>query len=532
MSASFYILCASWMLLLLSGGGKNLIIWAAFCAVSLFSLLLARPLKTGRGSLLLLWTIWLLACSAFSLEPLNSFAGIGLWMGCFVCYLAASSASRRESALFVKILLWTAGVFSLLVLAGAAFGVEAGKLLLPPNRNYAAAVIACAFGASAWDFIGAERGTRRCVVCGALLLLMLSALLVLKSRGALMGASAGLAFACVQRGRKRLLVWLGGGVLAAALLAPALFSSILKSHDAFRYERLHIWASAFKACADKPLFGWGPGCFERAYLQNNFPAFNGFSYYNYYTGNAHSQLLQQAAETGLAGAALFALFFLPPLLRSGRGVERERAMLMAFAVISLVDGIMALPLIAATMFLLAGLLDSGAGQDGAYPLPAAVAPLALSLFLAAYETYGGLVLSPMNGERYASASASALTPPQAAELLSRAVELAPENAVYRMRLAAAIEDTGLRGLAWPQLARAVELEPNSPAVAQQMALLLNAKGDADGAAAFLAIARGNAARFAGYKPQSGYERALLACDPAAVEKLEAAAASGKNRKRR
>ncbi|HOX23427.1 MAG TPA: hypothetical protein PLL10_08185, partial [Elusimicrobiales bacterium] len=68
----------------------------------------------------------------------------------------------------------------------------------------------------------------------------------------------------------------GGGLLLALLFSQSGTESLLKGHDAFRYGRLNIWKAAVAACAEKPLFGWGPGCFERAYLQHNFPSFNGF----------------------------------------------------------------------------------------------------------------------------------------------------------------------------------------------------------------------------------------------------------------
>src|SRR5262249_18944866 len=58
---------------------------------------------------------------------------------------------------------------------------------------------------------------------------------------------------------------------------------------------------------DHPLFGVGPGLFERGFLMHNFPAPEGSrpTRYGMRSAHAHSEFLQMAAETGWPGLALF-----------------------------------------------------------------------------------------------------------------------------------------------------------------------------------------------------------------------------------
>ena len=551
MNLHFCALSGAWLVLLLSGGGKSLPVWAVFAAVLTVCLFALR--KGPRAGALLLWALWLAACCVFSVEPLNSFWHLSLWLLYFVSYVcAAAYGGEAERALFAKLLLWAAGLFSALIVVGNMFGADPAKLLLPPNQNYTAALIAAAFVGLVWALLNGTAGKARFCARAALLFLLGAALLEIKSRGAVLGAVAGFAYLCFYLDKKRLLAWTAGAVLLSALLAPSALDPLLKKHQRFRYERVNIWKTAALSALEKPLFGWGPGCFERAYLQKNFPAFNGFSYYNNYTGNAHSQLLQQAAETGVVGALFFLLFFLPKFRLRDKTRLPFAAMLLCLFFMALFDGIMALPLIAVTMFMLAAFAENGEEPAQDYDRRIILSALffaALGLVLgtasqtlrAASVSAGQnrvealnklLIFYPQDDAPYAALADMALSPGAGADLLQRAVAQNPNNAVYRFRLAQAQTALGAPEQAEEQLRRSLELEPNFQRAALALASFRLSAGDSASAIILLERADASQRHFSGYKPQSGYEAELLAQDEERAGLLRAAVTAVKRGKKK
>lgn len=74
------------------------------------------------------------------------------------------------------------------------------------------------------------------------------------------------------------------------------------STDASNVERLNRWNSAFRMIEERPIVGWGPGCYQFCYAP--------FQDYRYLTiistnlgdgGNAHSEFIGPTAETGFVG---------------------------------------------------------------------------------------------------------------------------------------------------------------------------------------------------------------------------------------
>lgn len=551
MSLHFCALSGAWLVLLLSGGGKVLPFWAVFAVVLAVCLLGLR--KGPRAGLLFLWGLWLVACCIFSVEPLNSFWHLSLWVLYFASYAcAAAYGGEAERAVFAKLLLWTAGLFSVLIVIGNVFGADPAKLLLPPNQNYSAALIAAAFVGLVWSLLGGTAGRLRFIWRVALLVLLGAALLEIKSRGAVLGAAAGFAYLCVYLGKKRLLAWTAGVVLLSALLAPSALAPLLKKHQRFRYERVNIWRTAAMSALEKPVFGWGPGCFERAYLQKNFPAFNGFSYYNNYTGNAHSQFLQQAAETGIVGALFFLLFFLPKFRLRDKTRLPFAAMLLCLFFMALFDGIMALPLIAVTMFILSAFAENKEERTQEYDRRI----LLSALFFAAVGLVSGeaaqslrkvfapvgqnrvetlnkmLIFYPQDDAPHAALAEMAQSPGAGAELLKRAVALNPHNAVYRFRLAQALTALGAQGQAEAQVRRSLELEPNFQRAALALASFRLSAGDVTSATMLFERADASQRRLSGYKPQSGYEAELLVRDDERAGLLRSAVAGASRGKKK
>lgn len=80
------------------------------------------------------------------------------------------------------------------------------------------------------------------------------------------------------------------------------------STDASNVERLNRWYSAFGMIQERPVMGWGPGCYQFCYAP--------FQDYRYQTiistnlgdgGNAHSEFIGPTAETGFVGLATVVL---------------------------------------------------------------------------------------------------------------------------------------------------------------------------------------------------------------------------------
>ena len=76
------------------------------------------------------------------------------------------------------------------------------------------------------------------------------------------------------------------------------------STDASNVERLNRWNSAFRMIEERPVMGWGPGCYQFCYAP--------YQDYRYQTiistnlgdgGNAHSEYIGPTAETGFVGLA-------------------------------------------------------------------------------------------------------------------------------------------------------------------------------------------------------------------------------------
>lgn len=74
------------------------------------------------------------------------------------------------------------------------------------------------------------------------------------------------------------------------------------STDASNVERLNRWYSAYGMIQERPVFGWGPGCYQFCYAP--------FQDHRYHTiistdfgdgGNAHSEFIGPTAETGILG---------------------------------------------------------------------------------------------------------------------------------------------------------------------------------------------------------------------------------------
>jgi O-antigen ligase len=121
------------------------------------------------------------------------------------------------------------------------------------------------------------------------------ALVLSRTRGAWLGALAGLAVVAVLRAPRTL--WLLTAAVAALLLArPGPIMDRLTVTDASSRDRYYMWQAGIDMILEKPIFGQGPGQVERVY-----PGFRWPEAPNPRAPHLHDNAVQIAAERGLPG---------------------------------------------------------------------------------------------------------------------------------------------------------------------------------------------------------------------------------------
>jgi len=223
-----------------------------------------------------------------------------------------------------------AGGLAVLVLLGLA--EQAGLIDLGGYRTIAAeGRLHSLFSNSGWlgeyvviatplalaALLSSGRRTRR--AGQALLILVVATLLLSHQRGAWLAVLAQCAFAVAffgpgrwrePRVRRAALVLLPATVLGASLLAaaqPGLVAGLAgRFTQSDLYLRPHMWRAATGLFLERPWLGWGIGSYELA-LERNASASDVPAEAH---GEAHSTVLQLAAERGLAGLLGLALLVL------------------------------------------------------------------------------------------------------------------------------------------------------------------------------------------------------------------------------
>lgn len=554
-----FVICW-WLTLAFSGGGYSggtasgwfaggvawrALWWYIFGAV-FFAAVLRGTVRLGSLSAefgarpaFLLYVGWTLLAVFFSPEPFLSLEqGAAVLIAGLVYFAAQGSFGQREREAFFKTLISAAFLCAALTagcswLTGRPFG--ACGFLFPPGINYTAGLVAAGAAAAfamLWD--PEYRPDRKRIMWG-FWLFMAAALVAMRSRGALAGLAAACALVLVMRGRTRLLAWSAAALIAGAVFMPAgWLGYLLKADDAFAFSRLDIWRTALSAVSENPLFGLGPGRFERYFLAHQFPSFDGFVYYGRYTGLAHSQPLAVAVETGVAGC-LFYLWFIGGTLAAAKRHSSQdiKAAAAASALFtgSLFSEILLLPVNLALFMLLLGFC---ARRETAGPQTAEKPGTALVIGLVVWLLAGGFALFRARTDNAPSEKtlirAAVVYPHDAAlwftragnaaaekpvnlararAFAARAAELYPTNAVYLCRQAALAAASGDFTAAQTAAERAVALEPNSPAAGFLLAKVYFSQGKLPAALAQYNRAADNAARFSAVSARGGYAETLL-----------------------
>ena len=330
---------------LASGGLRNP--WA-FTLAALFLWGAASRSRLPRIPFAPLWGAWL-AWSAFSAvtsaEPWRGLSDLAYRVAGLGIFSLALNATEEDKKSWRLIAL---AAFPLIEICAILISIESypNTGVLYPYYNYTGAVAAvgAAFGLAS-TFSKEEGESPLAILCT---LASWGWLLWAGSRGGLLAASVGSIFVLMRCEKK----WVAGtfaGICAVGFLGLFLTGSpILKLHKMESNLRPQLWTSAIKIANDSPILGEGPGQFDRGFLRHNFPApkGTGLTRYGRVSAHAHSELLQEAAETGWPGAFLLAIAILATL---GGAWTRKRpdagALGGAFALLTqgLFDNIFALP---------------------------------------------------------------------------------------------------------------------------------------------------------------------------------------------
>jgi len=144
------------------------------------------------------------------------------------------------------------------------------------------------------------------------------ALVVSQTRGAWLGAAAGLALLAAVRAPR--LLALGAALLLLLVLArPQALGSRLTLSDASSVDRYYMWQAGLDMVLDKPVFGQGPGMILSAYPRYRWPEAP-----NPQAPHLHDNVLQIAAERGLPGLAFFLWWFGATALAAWRQARAAR----------------------------------------------------------------------------------------------------------------------------------------------------------------------------------------------------------------
>ena len=200
----------------------------------------------------------------------------------------------------------------------------------------------------------------------------LVALVLLMSRGALLGVLAGLAvlLACRWRGltsRGRLLA-AAAAFLFLLAVAAALTSRFQASEDPYRFERLRIWAADLRCFVAHPWLGVGPGIFRHIAQRYNFPLEEIVRFgRNFET--PHGDYLGLLVEMGLPGLMMgllvLGMVFRRLSVQRRSGEAMAEGLLCALAALSahaLVEDLSTRPGLTVTMACLVGVCLSREGR--------------------------------------------------------------------------------------------------------------------------------------------------------------------------
>jgi O-antigen ligase/Flp pilus assembly protein TadD len=448
-----------------------------------------RPRGRGSGALLPALLLPGLALLSALGAPYPYAAGLGL-----MDRIAAGGAFAAAAILFTlpadlvlltRILIGSGTAQAIVALAAYPVGGPAAAAVVFLNRNHLGAFLNVALLLALCGLDEALR--RRARVPAGLLIgagtVILAAILILQSRGALLGLAAGAILVLARRWRfwrplpRRVVL----GLLLAALFAGGVLVGrrFASSEDPDRFRRLAIWRASAALVREHPFLGLGPGQFPHEAPRHNFPLERSPVRYGRSFSGAHSGFLTYAAEDGVP-AALFLVVTIAGVVfvltrRAGEGAPGAAllgtaAALTALAAQGSVEDLQDRPVIVLSAALLAGSALAAACGWRARPSragdPPTRRPLAAGAFavLVGVVLLGGVVL-PYAGWRTAADARAAGR--EGIGLMRHAARIDPLNPLPHHDLAMAILNSGPPDRArWVdavlELDQARRLDPREP----------------------------------------------------------------------
>jgi O-antigen ligase len=311
----------------------------------------ARPIRTGALAVVV---ATLLAWAVASRSPLGApYApdALARWGALFGLACGASVLSARRRLVLQAVTIGAAAVATL----GLLQHFELVKLSIPVfstpgstfgNRNLAAEVIAmalpCGLGA-----LWVARSDARAAMLGAVVLELVF-LAVTRTRGAWLGAALGVAATLILARRRwsRISIVAGAVALVVAVVAAAVpgrpnphdagdtkrYAGILKVlEDSFDptstapRTRLGLWSRTIRIVREFPLVGVGPGNWPVVFPRYAEPGAmrDGVLTATVAPRQAHNDLLQLTAETGVVGLVAFGLLIAGTTIVVGRRLRAE-----------------------------------------------------------------------------------------------------------------------------------------------------------------------------------------------------------------
>ncbi len=464
----------------------------------------ARPRGRASGALLPALVLPGLALLSALGAPFPYAAGLGL-----MDRIAAGGALAAAAMLFTlpadlvlltRILIASGSAQAIVAIAAYPVGGPTAAAVVFLNRNHLGAFLNVALLLA---LCGLDEALRRRARGPAGLLIgagtvILAAILILQSRGALLGLAAGAVLVLARRWR----FWrpLPRRVVFALLIAALLAGGVLvarrfaSSEDPDRFRRLAIWRASGAMVREHPFLGLGPGQFPHEAPRHNFALERSPVRYGRSFSGAHSGFLTYAAEDGVPAAALLVVTLAGVVFvltrRAGEGAPGAAllgtaAALTALATQGLVEDLQDRPVIVLSAALLAGSALAAACGWRASPSRAtaepARRPLAAGAFavLVGFACLGGVVL-PYAGWHTAAAARAAGR--DGVGLMRRAAWIDPLNPLPHHDLAMAILNSGPPDRArWVdaviELDRARRLDPREPLYALLRARLEVKGGD-------------------------------------------------------
>ena len=179
-------------------------------------------------------------------------------------------------------------------------------------------------------------------VYALLLLLVGGGLIATNTRGATLGAGAGILLVALttRTGRRKVdaAVLLGVAGIAVALASSAQIAAFfVRGEDARRLASLNsrtaLWSEAWVFIREQPMYGWGLGATRGLFLNS------------LGLGGGHNAVINTLVDTGIVGCALWLGIVLMVGILAGRvrpvavGVRWDRALILGILVFLVVDGI-------------------------------------------------------------------------------------------------------------------------------------------------------------------------------------------------